>query len=369
MTVPSPRSGAAAKSSPSDSKFDRDVFSFVPFPFALCRTTCCQEACEPKEDTWQTSAVDFVQAKQVLHDELKSDERDVPDEEPFEEREEVVLQSGKRYKGQWQGLRMHGHGHLLWQDGSQYEGRFEDGCAHGHGVLKKADGQHYDGQWKQDRQHGHGQYSDGLGSSYLGEWRDGLKELYGCEVWGDGSKYEGHFRSGKRHGAGCYKDPTGFILYKGEFKDDMMDGHGVYTWSAASYVGQWRGNLMNGEGTLTLPRGNQYRGQWRDGRRDGVGVLLDSRGLERKTLWISGVMLPDLEEADSQQPPQAAAAQPGIVEEAAGAEGFADQVLAEAAPHCGEDIPVQATAPSVKVEAAFEQKAQPQPADQTLRAV
>src|SRR5262249_5168826 len=44
------------------------------------------------------------------------------------------------------------------------------------------------------------------------------------------------------------------------------------------YVGEWRGNRPNGQGTLTWPDGNKYAGQFHDGSISGQGVLTWANG-------------------------------------------------------------------------------------------
>merc|ERR1719197_347230 len=63
------------------------------------------------------------------------------------ERRERTVAEGARYKGQWKGEHMHGHGRLTKSDGQIYEGHFENSRAHGHGLWQEGTGTSYEGQW------------------------------------------------------------------------------------------------------------------------------------------------------------------------------------------------------------------------------
>lgn len=78
-----------------------------------------------------------------------------------------------------------------------------------------------------------------------------------------------------------YTDDNGGI-YKGEFKDGLRHGQGVFTTRGGRYIweGQWANGCMNGYGTYkdTKPlighHGEEYAGEWKDGKYHGQGFLI-----------------------------------------------------------------------------------------------
>ena len=99
----------------------------------------------------------------------------------------------------------------------------------------------------------------------VGFGEDAPHERFSWETvrWRDGSTFEGLLRERKRasdDGSGV--DGGGYALhagriryrggdtYEGEFRDDAMEGLGVYVWKAKGgiYRGEWRGGNMHGCG-------------------------------------------------------------------------------------------------------------------------
>ncbi len=86
----------------------------------------------------------------------------------------------------------------------------------------------------------------------------------------DDGNYDGDIVDGKMHGYGTY------ILdgdkYVGEFKNDKIDGQGTLTWSNGDkYVGEWKDNVRHGSGTLTYSDGREYVGEFKNGNIEGQG--------------------------------------------------------------------------------------------------
>ncbi|MEG1813970.1 MAG: phosphatidylinositol-4-phosphate 5-kinase, partial [Clostridia bacterium] len=54
--------------------------------------------------------------------------------------------------------------------------------------------------------------------------------------------------------------------YKGNWKNDLMDGKGVYHFgspnSTEKYDGMWKQGQMWGKGRYTLPSGDKISGSW-----------------------------------------------------------------------------------------------------------
>ena len=126
----------------------------------------------------------------------------------------------------------------------------------------------------------------------------------------DGSIYEGEVKKigmfkKVKHGKGTMTSSEG--LYVGEFKNDLMDGQGTYTFTSPSggkYVGEWRNDKFHGKGTLTMndstyvgefnnghihgmgmfttPDGYKYEGQYKKSQQHGQGILILHDGTKLK---------------------------------------------------------------------------------------
>jgi len=57
-----------------------------------------------------------------------------------------------------------------------------------------------------------------------------------------------------------------FRHYIGEFKDDLPNGQGTLTFPGVyKYVGGWKNNKFHGQGIYSLP-GETYEGEFKDGQ-------------------------------------------------------------------------------------------------------
>jgi len=55
-------------------------------------------------------------------------------------------------------------------------------------------------------------------------------------------------------------------VYDGQWKDDKMHGHGVYTTSDGVYDGQWKDGDQHGHGVYTCSDGRSFREKHLHGR-------------------------------------------------------------------------------------------------------
>ena len=114
--------------------------------------------------------------------------------------------------------------------------------------------------------------------SSLGE-RDIQPDGYGVRVFSDGCTYTGNFFNNRRHGQGVFVCPS--FEYRGNWKDDLQDGWGVFSASDGfRYEGQWREGKKNGGGIewSSYGRAKRYYGEFLNSSRSGKGVLIESRG-------------------------------------------------------------------------------------------
>jgi|SRR6516162_4881952 hypothetical protein len=92
----------------------------------------------------------------------------------------------------------------------------------------------------------------------------------GTYTFFDGRKYVGEFRDDKCNGQGTFTYPNGEEagIYVGEFRDGKRNGQGTYTWrSGWKFVGDWKDGKPNGQGTVTMPDGTKYVGEFPTSRR------------------------------------------------------------------------------------------------------
>ena len=53
--------------------------------------------------------------------------------------------------------------------------------------------------------------------------------------------------------------------YIGEFKDDKKQGQGTFTWANGDqYIGEYKDDKYHGQGTSTYANGNLYIGEYKD---------------------------------------------------------------------------------------------------------
>lgn len=203
------------------------------------------------------------------------------------ERDEVELEGGGRYWGQWLGSERHGKGVLLGPGGDRYSGLFHHNVAHGRGTLVEADGSRYEGQWRNDMKHGHGIYIHVDGTTYEGQWAEDSKCGTGTESWADGASYQGEFRNGLKHGVGVYRGRG--AEYEGQFSEDKMHGQGCYTFATGrKYCGCWAEGHMSGHGRMELPTGAVYEGEYLNGVKHGHGTFTAPDGKSYCGDWARG---------------------------------------------------------------------------------
>jgi hypothetical protein len=101
-----------------------------------------------------------------------------------------------------------------------------------------------------------------------------------------GIKYVGEFKDDKFNGQGTYTFTNG-DKYVGEWKDGKANGQGMYTFvNGYKYVGEFKDDKRNGLGTATLANGDKYVGEWKDGNYHGQGIEYRADGtISRSGRW------------------------------------------------------------------------------------
>jgi|GEM_PF-2677112 len=89
------------------------------------------------------------------------------------------------------------------------------------------------------------------------------------------------------------------IVYTGDFKDihannsfderGWRHGYGVCAFAdGSSYKGNWKNDYMEGEGRMTYEDGSYYQGKWRGSQRHGIGKMRYPDGKVVEGLWKYG---------------------------------------------------------------------------------
>jgi hypothetical protein len=221
---------------------------------------------------------------------------------------EIKFKDGASYYGHLTGGVLDGEGIYLYPDrSSNYTGYFCRGTREGKGIyIEYRDGQpsmEYKGDWADDKYKGkgilktgevniYGEFEDnhinGYGVLnakmnhnskeviiYKGNWKDSVFNGHGTYYWSDSSEYTGNFVNGYKNGRGVFTWPDG-VQYHGEFRRGMRDGHGkIYsngnTGNVYYYYGNWSYDKFHGNGFLQASNGARYLGEWVNGVREGQG--------------------------------------------------------------------------------------------------
>jgi hypothetical protein len=164
-------------------------------------------------------------------------------------------------------------GGATWSDGSKYFGEFKEGKRNGQGTHTYANGDKYIGEYKNDTCDGQGTLTYANGDKYVGEFQR-------CKRWGNGTfissdgtkKFTGHFIDGFHRGV---LEING-RKFEGRFKDDELDGHGIFTFSDLKIVGHFKKGKLNGLGSSSLFPNQKNEvlsiGEFKNGLLEGKGI-------------------------------------------------------------------------------------------------
>ena len=93
----------------------------------------------------------------------------------------------------------------------------------------------------------------------------------------DDNFYKGSMLLGKKNGTGEFTYKYENMIYSGEYKNDVREGHGklISTDGTYYYVGDWLDNKMEGNGILNSSKLGKYTGQFHKDYFEGKGHLID----------------------------------------------------------------------------------------------
>jgi hypothetical protein len=142
---------------------------------------------------------------------------------------------------------------------------------HCQGSLKYPNGDIYTGEFNYGQPNGVGKMTYANGDLYAGNFFEGQKHGVGDYTWADGNRYIGQFIAGNLEGRGAY-----YFLGKNKTNPDK-------------YVGDFKKNVFNGDGVYTYGNGAVVSGKFKDGRKvDDLSVITVAEA-KSKTVQDSGV--------------------------------------------------------------------------------
>ncbi|KAH3723235.1 2-isopropylmalate synthase [Pelomyxa schiedti] len=202
----------------------------------------------------------------------------------------MIFTNGSVYEGDWVKGKQHGQGKLTRSglDGDQshnimgpgreaYSGLWVGGMKEGHGTHKWPDGSVYDGMWHRDKRHGQGvMQNKAKGYIYdgMGSWDNGKRSGHGIDTKANGDKYNGEWAAGKREGVGLMEWGETGEYYIGKWMNDMQAGNGEMRMKNGDvHMGEWVLGKMHGEGTVTREGSRHvFKGNFKEGMAEGSGV-------------------------------------------------------------------------------------------------
>ncbi|OMJ67734.1 hypothetical protein SteCoe_35027 [Stentor coeruleus] len=102
--------------------------------------------------------------------------------------------------------------------------------------------------------------------------------------------YIGELIKGKRSGMGELTTESGHV-YTGEWKDDLMSGQGIYKYNNGDiYKGGWVYNQRHGYGEFTTDKLGIYKGNWENDHQKGQGISEYKNGTVYNGNWTEGKM-------------------------------------------------------------------------------
>ncbi|QNK55064.1 stalk domain-containing protein [Paenibacillus sp. PAMC21692] len=183
------------------------------------------------------------------------------------------------YEGEFKNNLFHGKGKLVTRDGSYFEGEFVNGLLEGSGKIVDADGSLvYIGDFNGHKLHGEGTIYYSEGTYYKGSFQHGTLNGQG-EYYIDGKiDFSGEFIDNNRFFGKNYVD--GALNFEGFFADNIPHGYGtVFSKNGQKYYrGQVKNNIITGIGIYYLADGSRYIGEVFNDTMDGFGFIVQPDG-------------------------------------------------------------------------------------------
>jgi len=163
------------------------------------------------------------------------------------------------------------------KNGEIYVGYFKDNKMSGYGKLKNViKNEVYEGYFSNDKKQGIGKYFYNNGDIYNGYWFDDLRNGFGTLKYHNGDWYEGMFVKDIKNGIGIYYEKKGDEYYLGEWVQDNKEGVATIYNQNWTYEGTVKNGVRVGLGFLFYDE-NMYSGNFKDNMLDGEGTLFSSK--------------------------------------------------------------------------------------------
>lgn len=183
----------------------------------------------------------------------------------YTDKYKLVYHNGTVLEGTTKNGELEGIVTFTFKDGTQRELIFkDDGPAEREGFIKdnfayykRFETGYYTGDWYNDKPHGVGGF---IGSVvYRGEWVNGVKEGQGYIYYGSDDTYKGGFKNDVRHGKGILRFNKTKAYAEGIFQNNLLEGNGTFTLPSGKFLtgslikGQFHGEVVttDAEGNVT----------------------------------------------------------------------------------------------------------------------
>lgn len=106
-------------------------------------------------------------------------------------------------------------------------------------------------------------------------------------IYNFGDFYIGYWKNDKINGEGTYEFKNGYI-YKGNFTSGLKDGYGEYTAPPPieiTYKGNWKNGFISGNGEFLYLDGSKYIGEFENGKKEGFGEMFMKSGCHYRGHW------------------------------------------------------------------------------------
>ncbi len=122
-----------------------------------------------------------------------------------------------------------------------------------------------------------GSYEISSGITFSGDFNNGQLRL-GKAIYPGGSKYIGQFKDEKPDGEGTFIYSNG-TKHFGNWENGKGNGSGIKTWkNGDKYVGTFKDDKFHGQGSFFYRDGSKYIGEYKNGKQDGNGTFTYPNG-------------------------------------------------------------------------------------------
>ncbi len=238
---------------------------------------------------------------------------------------------GNIYSGEFLAGKPNGAGTLNYLNGDVYAGTFANGQPDGKGRLRYHDGRVYKGIFANGRPNGWGKLTYFDGTVKTGQFNNGEVQGVVLITYTDKATYTGPIENGEPHGdegtltfrhGETYTGPffrgryqTSVVLtdgriYKGEFRNGIMDGIGrLELLDGSIYLGQFKNGLAHGFGVVERADGTAWTGNFEEGQplpETGIEITKQSGSYASKNdpMDMQNTIYYELEELGYYWPPQ-----------------------------------------------------------------